>query len=383
MVAMDDAARDALAAEFADTGRQFAESPLYRRIGPMVAGQRWLLELAALGRPGQQRTNLLFASVHYLLLGGAEHELAEWYPSRVGLARARPAETVAPVFADFCRAYQEELAELIRHRLVQTNVLKRSAVLRMGLVEVGRLVNGPVTLLEIGCSAGIHLCFDRWHYRYRRPDGSLAAEISPEIAPTAVTEAVTLAGPVVETEWRSGTPAPSGPTAVVADRLGVDLNVVDATDADQRRWLEALVWPENRPQAALLAGALAAVAADPPRTVTGDAMDVLPALDAELSTDRPLVVFHAATRGHLAKDVRPAFDEVIDRLGRRRPLYRLTLEAPGPDGESWLDRFGAAFALDLEVRCGESRAGWRLAAAHGHGEWIEPLAAPARPGQAA
>lgn len=366
MVAVDDAALDALAARFADTGREFAGSPLYQRIGPAVAGDRALLELAALGRAGQQPTNLLFASVHYLLLGGAEHELAEWYPSRVG-DRARPAGSVAPVFADFCRRYRDELAELIRHRLVQTNVLKRSAALRLGLAEVGRRVDGPVTLLEIGCSAGIHLCFDRWTYRYRRPDGTLAAEVTSPLGEGA---------PVVETEWRSGGPAPGGPTAVVADRLGVDLNVVDTTDDDQRRWLEALIWPENRPQAALLAGALAAVAADPPRTVTGDAVDVLPGLDAELPADRPLVVFHAATRGHVAADRRPAFDAAIDALGRRRPLHRLTLEAPDADRESWVARFGVAFALDLRARHGERRAGRRLAAAHGHGDWIEPLAAP-------
>src|SRR5262245_46327906 len=110
-VAMDDAALDALAARFADTGREFAGSPLYQRIGPAVAADRGLLELAGLGRAGQQPTNLLFASVHYLLLGGAEHELAEWYPSRVG-DRARPADAAAPAFADFCRRYRDELAGL-------------------------------------------------------------------------------------------------------------------------------------------------------------------------------------------------------------------------------------------------------------------------------
>jgi hypothetical protein len=182
--------------------------------------------------------------------------------------------------------------------------------------------------------------------------------------------------PVVETEWRSWTPGPGGPAAVVGERVGVDLDVVEVSDPERRRWLEALVWPENRPQAGLLAGALAAVAADPPRTVTGDAVEVLPALDAELPVDRPLVVFHAATRGHVAADRRPAFDAAIDELGRRRPLYRLTLEAPDQDRTSWVDRFGVAFALDLGVRLGEARAWRRLAAAHGHGEWIEPFAAP-------
>lgn len=364
---------DDLAGRFSATGREFEGSPLYQRFGPVVAADRRLLDIAAQCRPGQQPANMLFASVHFLLLGGARHALAEWYPSVPGDGQpVRPADTAGPAFTDFCLRHRDDLVPLLRHRLVQTNQLKRSAALRYGLVELARLVDGPVTLLEVGCSAGIHLCFDRYSYRYRRPDGSTAAETT---GPTGHA-----AAPVVETEWRDagGVPDASagGVPVAVADRIGVDLNPVDVTDPAERRWLEALVWPENRAQAPLLAGALAAVAADPPRTVAGDAVEVLPALDGELPVERPLVVFHSAVQGHVPADRQAAFDAAIDALGRHRPLYRLSLEPPADDQETWWDRFGMAFALDLRARHGERRARRRLAAVHGHGEWIEPLAAP-------
>jgi hypothetical protein len=45
-----------------------------------------------------------------------------------------------------------------------------------------------------------------------------------------------------------------------------------------RRWLEALVWPENHRQRALLSAALADAAADPPTVRAGDAIDLLPGI---------------------------------------------------------------------------------------------------------
>src|SRR5262249_33538374 len=60
--------------------------------------------------------------------------------------------------------------------------------------------------------------------------------------------------------------------------LGVDLNPIDALDPDARRWLEALVWPENLDRRALLAAALDVVAAAPPAIPRGDALDGLPRL---------------------------------------------------------------------------------------------------------
>ncbi len=68
----------------------------------------------------------------------------------------------------------------------------------------------------------------------------------------------------------------------VATVRGIDLNPIDPLDPDSRSWLEALVWPENNEQRALLRAALALVADDPPPIEAGDAIDVLPQVAAHL-----------------------------------------------------------------------------------------------------
>ncbi|MGA8112777.1 MAG: DUF2332 domain-containing protein [Actinocatenispora sp.] len=363
----------------------FASSPLYTRLCAIVADDERLLDIAAHGRPGQQPSNLLFAAVHFLLLGdsdlaggralaggsnvtgasdsdlagrngpagdAAPPALAAWYPSLAGTRRPDDPE-LAGAFADFCLTRRSEIVGLVRHRLVQTNVVKRSALLRLGLSALApELAGRPVTFLEVGASSGIHLAFDR--YRCRIGDRTFGPEHSPV---------------VIDTEWRSPLPVPTG-TVRIVDRLGVDLNPVDMTDPVERRWLRALVWPENHAQAELLAAAALLVAESPARIVPGDAATVLARLDAELRTDMPLVVWHAATRAHVAADRRPAFDAAIAVLGRRRPLWTLSLETPDDDVDAWYARYGMCYALQLRAGTGDPR---RLAAAHGHGDWVEPV----------
>jgi hypothetical protein len=333
---------DDLARLFAATPRLFATSPLYGRLGAVVAADERLLALAAPARPGQLPTNLLFAAVHYLLLRDPSHELAAWYPT-TGAGRA-PQGDPGPAFTDFCLARRAELAELVRSRLVQTNVVKRATVLRLGLALVGRLTDEPVTVIEVGCSAGLLLRFDEYRYEFGgRTWGSPASPVE------------------IRTRWKGAAPAPDlGPLPPIADRVGVDLHPVDVTDPDERLWLRALIWPENHAQSDLQEAALRVVAADPPRTVAGDVVEVLPRLVAKVPEGTPVVVFHAATRLHVAADRRDRFDEAIAAVGRTHSLFHLSLEAaPNSDGG------------DFEVRLGHGDGVERLvASADGHTEWI-------------
>jgi hypothetical protein len=329
----------AVAERFAQPS-EFASSPLYRSLAKTVASDARLLRLAARGRSGQYPTFLFFGAVHALVLAGADHELATFYSSIVGAA-ARPPEQAGPVLVDFCATFEAELAALIETRLVQSNVVKRALALRLGLAVVGRRVAAPVHLVEVGASAGILLRFDRYGYTLGgRHFGDSASPVQ------------------IESEWRSDAPVPdldALPSLVTV--TGIDLNPLDARDPDDRRWLEALVWPENRGEADLLRRALAVVAADPPALRAGDAVDVCPALAQVLPPGEPRVVFHAITRLHVPPDRLDAFDAALATLGQDAPLYWLSLEGQGE--------------LDLRWPTGEiahlARVGARL-------EWVEPFA---------
>src|SRR5207249_7810975 len=97
------------------------------------------------------------------VLGGDAPELGSFYASVAGAA-VRDADGVEPVFQAFCAEQRDALVGLVTTRLVQTNVVKRAAALRLGLALVAEAYDGPVTLLEVGCSAGLLLAFDRYRY---------------------------------------------------------------------------------------------------------------------------------------------------------------------------------------------------------------------------
>lgn len=330
---------DELAERFAGA-QEFTSSPLYRALAPVVAGDPLLLGLAARARRGQQPTYLLFGAIHALLLGGAEHELAQFYASIVGAA-ARPPGDAGPALVAFGREYAAEIEAIVETRLVQTNTVKRSLALRLGLACVARrLAPGePVHLVEVGACAGIHLRCDRYGYHLGgRRFGDPAAPVQ------------------IESRWQSRRPVPDlDAVPPLAGVIGIDLHPLDATDGADRHWLEALVWPENGHERDLLRRALAVVAADPPVVRAGDAVDLCPAVAADLPAGAPRVAFEAATRMHVPVDERPAFDAAIAALGETGPLYTVSLDGPltvrGPEGETLAH-----------------------ARVDGHLEWVGPLA---------
>lgn len=330
-----------LADLFAASPRLFASSPLYSRLVQVVAADDRLLAIAGQARAGQLPSNLLLASVHYLLLRDPAHELAAWYPSAGGGTRV---DDPGAAFTAFCLSRRAEIVDLMRHRLVQTNVVKRAAALCVGMAAVAAMTREPVTLIEVGCSAGVHLRFD--DYRYELAGRTWGRAASPV---------------VVSTVWRDGAAPPDlGPVPAVTDRVGIDLNPIDVTDPDERLWLRALIWPENTAQAALQDEALRVVAQDPPHTFAGDVVDVLPEVVADVPRGTPVVVFHAATRLHVPACRAEEFDAAIVGVAREHALFHLSYEA-APD----LDE--PAFALELSRGDGPGR---RLAIGDGHGEWM-------------
>jgi hypothetical protein len=337
------AEREQLRRRFADGERWFHDSPLYQALSRAVSEDDALLQLAAQARAGQQPTNLLMGATHLVVLSEPDHRFARFFPTVAG-RDAEPPDRAGAEFPAFCADHREALTELLRTRLVQTNEPARATALRLALYEVGRRIDGPAHLLEIGPSAGIQLCFDRWGVR---TGGHSFGPPDPPLT--------------IATEWRGPTQPPDlDAIAQISGRLGVDLHPVDATDPGERQWLQALVWPEHLDRFEQLRLALQAVAADPPEILRGDAVDALPGLDAErLPADRPLIVFHSQVRIHVPVARRAGFDAAIDALAVRRRLLHASLE----------HRDDGPAVLALRDSEGDDVD---LARAHGHGRWIAP-----------
>lgn len=336
-------------AEAFRTARGFGSSPLYSHLLAVVANDEALLELAARTRHGQQPTFALFGAVHCLLLRGAYDPLANYYASVAGDA-VRPVDAGAgPAFGRFCEEYYAAIAAIISTRLVQTNHVQRALVLRVGLALVRRATPAPVCVVEVGCSAGLNLRADR--YAYTVGNATFGEPTSPVHIRADVSGADLLPD--------------MHELPTIADVIGIDLDPPDVSDDDDRAWLRALVWPENTHQAAHLAAAMGVVAADPPRVLRGDAIEIAPDVAAALPQSLPRLVVHTATRIHVPVEERPAFDAAVAAFGVGGPMLHLALE----DDQRVAPSGRPGVGLTATDAAG-SRA---IAVADGHLAWLEPL----------
>jgi hypothetical protein len=329
-----------------------------------------ILDRAA--RP-QRRPLILLAAVHYLLLSGADHPLAAYYDTvaavcgRTGPPPADADPTAA--FTDFCRVRRAEVEELVATRTTQTNEVGRCTGLLPGLCHVAARYGGdvPLSLLDLGTSAGLNLLFDDYCYTYRSAaDGTTLAAGSP-------TSAVAL-----ECEARDDLASlPELELPPMAERVGLDLAPVDPFSDEDALWLQACQWPDNPERFDRLRAALANVrtAAHPPRLERGDMIADLPAVAGTIPGDNPLVVFHSWVAAYLDETQQRQLAAAVQALGRGRPVHHLycetPFETPGlPTPPSPVPREGPDLATTLVHVGPGGTEPERLADTHPHGYWI-------------
>jgi Uncharacterized protein conserved in bacteria (DUF2332) len=258
--------------------RWFAEneapgrSALFEEWAYGVAGDTEILNLLGqLPRPKRQ-PNLLFACSR--LVGCPLAPFAEW--------------------REWLVANWDAVRDQMLVRGTQTNEPRRCAVLLPVLAQVP----GPFALLEVGASAGLCLYPDRYSYSY---DGR---RIDPADGPSPV---------LLECATTGNPPIPTALPEIVW-RAGLDLNPLDVSDPDDTQWLETLIWPEQHERRARIRAAMDIVRADPPRIVTGDAIDDLPALVAEAPDGIPLVIVSSAAIVYLMPEPRTRFIDYVRSL---------------------------------------------------------------------
>ena len=311
----------------AEIFRRFAElecpgmSLLYETLSRSAANDPEVLAIAVQRRAGQPAPNLLFGAVHALLTEEPFHPLASFYPDLAG--DGSPSGDPYPVFRSFCMDRKSRIVEMISVRRVQTNVVRRSALLLPAFLRaIGNWNEAPVVLVEVGASAGLNLFWDRYGYDY----GGGVRWGGP-VSPVQLTT-ISLGG------RRPPVPARA---LNVTGRVGIDLNPVDVGDNDAVSWLQALVWPERRDEAELLQRAIELARTTPPRLIAGDALNVLPEVFDSLPTDTVPLIFHSHTLNQFPADTRKRFAELVNCYGSQRDLALISLESLQSQGNSELD----------------------------------------------
>jgi len=353
--------RQDLAGSFGHWGAQMLPTlPLYGRISSAAAEDAEVRDLL-LEAPAEQRLPvLLFAVVHHLLLSGAEHDLARWYPTVGGRVDADGDPYVD--FRNFVLGRRAEVVELLATRSTQTNEIGRCAVLRPAWTVVAEEVRTPLGLVELGTSAGLNLLLDRWAYAYS-PDGPRYGDPTRDV--------------LVQAESRGAT-APALKAMDLGSRLGIDRHPIAVKDEEAARWLLACVWPEQLTRFARLKAAIEIARTDPPPLVAGDIVEALPSIVAAVPEDQHLAVQNSWVLNYLAPEARQRLVATLDKIGSARNLSWVSIESPDfvpdlnfpprPDGAD--DAGGDASVAVLTTWRDGHKAVRRMADCHPHGTWL-------------
>jgi hypothetical protein len=282
---------------------------------------------------------VLFTGVQFIMSRDGGGGLESFYPNFT--QTARDPDGIAGPFREFVLAHEAVLVEIGRTRFTQTNECRRCVAL---VPAIWATSLDRFHLIDFGTSAGLNLHIDRYRYRWDEvtwgPDSAV----------------------VLSTEMRGEQVVPQD--VEVLSRIGLDLNPVDPSDADDRRWLEALVWPEHIDRLVRLRAALDIAIRHPVELIAGDALATLgPAID-RLPDGEPVIVINSFILNQFTPDDRGKLDEILD-LGRRsRRIFRISME--------WLDESDQAATLAIDDGSGLAVIGL----AQPHGEWLELYARP-------
>ena len=283
----------------------------------------WLADLPRL----KQQPNLVFAA-------------ARWHGAQAPSG-----------FAELKRTLLEQESAVkatIRERATQTNEVGRLATLTPVFAQISA-ESGPLSLVEVGASAGLCLFPDRYDYAWP-PLGGLTGS----------------GGPTLNADATGALPIPATHPDI-AWRGGADLNPLDVRDDDAMAWLTNLVWPEQDERRARLEGAVRIARADPPDIAPGDLFDALPGLLTEAGRHGTPVVFHSAVIAYLEVDRRERFHDLMSDLVAAGTCRWVSNEAPHvlPRVTGDLDVPTGRFVLALDGR--------PVALTHGHGHEIDWL----------
>lgn len=318
-------------------GLHATSSPLYHHLVTVIAGDDELLRV--INRiPNRPPPNLLFGAVHFLMLGGVDHPLKQFYASLVPSASPPSGADIA--FRDFVLDREEEIVGIGEERFTQTNECRRCVALLPGVMEAGL---GSFHLIEIGASAGLNLGLDRYSYSWSD------LRWGPESP--------------VRLEAESRGESPSLRDIEILSRVGLDLNPINPSDADDRRWLEALIWPEHEERRHRLRAALELVQNLEVTLIAGDAVTTLEGVIAGLASGEPAVIMDSFSLNQFTDESREELDRIVQQARGVRRVGRVSLEPRRDDASA-----------SLRVDDG---SGWRdLGRCQHHGEWLELYARP-------
>jgi hypothetical protein len=258
----------------------------------------------------QQSALLLILATQYLFAGvSSEQRLSDLAIDKTLVEYG--------AFKAFCQSRQRDLIELVEKRTLSTNLVERAAYVLpiLGFVQIS--AGDHISLIEVGCSAGFNLLFDKYAYHYE-DFGSIGDP-----------------GARIHLRCKCiGAPLPlENGLPVVNKRAGIDLQAVNPDDEADRRWLRSMMCPEWTEERAKVSIACDLLALSTLRIEIGDVVERLPSLVHEMDGTLCIIASHCI--GQLSDETKAKFYFLLEELSRRRCIYYFDVSGitqDSPDG---------------------------------------------------
>jgi len=282
-------------------------SPLYERVAVALSESDEALRAIEAAPARKRHPSVILAALHDLALSGRAPALAAAYAAADGDAAAGAA-------IDTLLRMTDSVVAIAVRRQTRTSETGHCAMLYPAIAEAARRVGATaVGLIDVGCSAGLNLNVDRVGITYSNGQ-SLGDPSSP------VQQSSSVVG---------DRPIPARAMPDVVARVGVDLDPLDLTDADDARWLRACLWPDQPERIARLEAEIALAASAPPLLLRGDPVEVLPDAVARVPADALPVVTSTWALSRFPLESRLRFLHRLDEAATDRPVAWVSLEGVG------------------------------------------------------
>ena len=206
-----------------------------------------------------------------------------------------------------CQRHEALLIPFFARR-VQTNEIQRASYLYPIFSRIAERSNKPLTLIEIGTSAGLLLNVD-----------ALSIQV-------AQAQPITLGppSPVTLCIRNDGDSIPLMPPFEVHARFGIDLHCIDLQDDAQFEWLYCLIWPEQQHRRNLLTSIRTFHASIEKTCVSGDFLTLIPPLLQQVQTAHTQVVlFHTHVANQFPAKLKQTFVEELKQWSHECPIYHV------------------------------------------------------------
>lgn len=332
---------------FALAPEDYERLPFYTALLHELERDTLALELLASVRLEQRNPMLILAALQLAGLRG--HSVLGPIYDTARHGRMEDPEGAVQSVLDVVR----ETPELVGGELwrsTQTNEPGRSAILQVLIADLVADSIAEINLIEVGTSAGINLCFGQFPVR-AKDDGNPLTLICEDLTPIDRTRRM---------------PA-------VKSRVGIDPFPLDLENEDDRLWLKACLWPEERRRHERLDAIVAARASWPSVTeLTGSALERLD--DAfDLSDPSTLtVVVNTWVAFYFTPDEQLAYFNELTRRCREGNVAWISFEStlvkwPGVTGDEGAHHRGASQIVLTTPGTSPTHWGW----CHAHGRWLE------------